>query len=243
MGSHRVKNLSKLMSYILSHRPDEFGLVLDGDGFIPLKELHKAIIEEEGWSNVRKRDIQEVLFSGDREKFEVEGKLIRATKNHSIPEKITYEPCVPPKTLYHGTRRKAYPSILRHGLRPMKGQYVYLTISEALAHRIGRRRDPNPVMLVIHAKKAHQEGIVFYGTYELIFLVEDLPVEYFTGPPLPMERAQKVQKKEEKDVEVNVPEDVLFARGLHPHKDWKGKKTKGTSWKNETRKYRRQQNR
>jgi len=241
MGSHKVKKLSKLMSYILRHRPDEFGLVLDGDGFIPLKELHKAITEEEGWSYVRMTDIQEVIFSVDRERFEVEEKLIRASYGHSIPERIKYEPCVPPKTLYHGTRRKAYPSILRHGLRPMGREYIHLATSEALALRIGRRRDPNPVMLLIHAGRAHQEGIVLYRANELIFLVEDLPVEYFTGPTLPKERDQKVKKKEEE--EVDVPEDVLFARGLHPHKDWKGKRKKGTPWKDEAGKYQRQRNR
>ncbi|MDY7032860.1 MAG: hypothetical protein SVY10_13250, partial [Thermodesulfobacteriota bacterium] len=38
-----------------------------------------------------------------------------------------------------------------------------------------------------------------------------------------------------------IPEYVLFARGLHPHKGQKKRKSKEISWKNETRKYRRQQ--
>jgi len=235
----KTKGLSKLMSYILRHRPDEFGLVLDEEGFISLKELHKAINEEEGWSYVRMADIQQAVYAMDRERFEIDEKRIRAGYGHSSPEIIRYECSVPPKTLYHGTRRKAYPSILRHGLRPMGRQYVHLTTSEELALRIGRRRDPNPVLLRIGALRAHQEGVVFYRANELIFLVENLPVGHFSGPSLPKEKKDgEVKKKQVEETEIS--EYVMFAQGLHPHKDNKGKKRKGASWKDEAGKYRSQ---
>lgn len=227
------------MSYILRHRPDEFGLVLDEEGFVRLKELHQAIIEEDGWPYVRMGDIQQAVCMGDRERFEIDGKRIRASYGHSLPLKIEYESSVPPKTLYHGTRRKAYPSILRHGLKPMGRQYVHLTTSEELAIRIGHRRDPSPVLLTIDARKAHQEGIGFYLANELIYLVESLPVEYLAGPPLPKEKKDKEPKKKQKE-EPEISEYVLYARGLHPHKDRKGKKKRGASWKIGATKHRRQ---
>ncbi len=239
---HKIRSLSKLMSYILRHRPDEFGLVLDEEGFIPLKELHKAITEEEGWSYVRMADIKQAVYASDRERFRMDEKRIRASYGHSSPVKIQYEPSVPPKVLYHGTRRKAYPSILRNGLSPMVRQYVHLTTSRELALRIGCRRDPAPVLLTINSRRANEEGITFYLANELIYLVEALPVEYFTGPPLPQEKKEKkVEKKQEEELEI--PEYMLFARGLHPHKELKGKSKKGPSWKDEHRKYRRQKNR
>ena len=240
--SQKTKGLSKLMTYILRHRPDEFGLVLDQDGFVPIKELIQAIHEEEGWSYVRMVDIMYVVNASDRERFQIDEKRIRACYGHSLPTKIQYEPSIPPKILYHGTRRKAYPNILNHGLRPMGRQYVHLTTSEDLALRIGRRRDPNPVLLTIDAQKAHKEGILFYSANELIYLVETLPVQYFTGPPLPDDKkAVETKKKKKQEEELEIPEYVLFARGLHPHKGQKKRKSKETSWKNETRKYRRQQ--
>ena len=69
---------SVLMAYILRHRPDEFGLVLDEDGFISLKELLQAIGEEEGWSYVRRSHITEVAYTSDRERFEIQDEKIRA---------------------------------------------------------------------------------------------------------------------------------------------------------------------
>ncbi|MCK4729362.1 MAG: RNA 2'-phosphotransferase, partial [Desulfobacterales bacterium] len=40
------KQLEKMMSYILGRRPDEFGLALNDQGFVRLKDLLKAISEE-----------------------------------------------------------------------------------------------------------------------------------------------------------------------------------------------------
>ena len=73
----RIENLSRLMVYMLGHRPYEFGLVPDHDGFFPYKELLKAIHEEPGWSHVRQGNINEVLLSKDRGLFHTEGKGIK----------------------------------------------------------------------------------------------------------------------------------------------------------------------
>ena len=80
---HRLLSLGKLMAYMLRHRPDEFGLVPDEEGFISLKELQQAINEEDGWGFVRRSHILEVVYQGDRERFEIKGDRIRATYGHS----------------------------------------------------------------------------------------------------------------------------------------------------------------
>ena len=232
------------MTYILRHRPDEFGLVLDQDGFVPVKELLQAIHEEEGWSFVRMADIMYVVNASDRERFQMDEKRIRASYGHSLSTKIQYEPSVPPKILYHGTRRKAYPTILNHGLKPMGRQYVHLAVSEDLALRIGKRRDPKPVLLTVKSLEAHRDGIVFYRANELIFLVEALPVQYMTGPPLPDDtHVQETKKKKPQKEEPEIPEHVLFAERLHPHKGRTKKKGNDPSRKEEARKYRRSRKR
>ena len=42
------KQIAGFLSYVLGRRPDEFGLVLDEDGFITIKEFLKAVNEEDG---------------------------------------------------------------------------------------------------------------------------------------------------------------------------------------------------
>ena len=43
MGKYQLKELGKIVEYILLHRPDEFGLFLDDDGSLPITELMWAL--------------------------------------------------------------------------------------------------------------------------------------------------------------------------------------------------------
>jgi putative RNA 2'-phosphotransferase len=178
----------------LRHRPDEFGLVLDQEGFVSIKELLRAVREEDGWRYLRLNHIDEVLRGDERERFELEGDRIRARYEHSFPVRFHEGPVVPPTILYHGTRHRAYPYIMRQGLRPMGRQYVHLSTSEDLALRIGKRRDPRPVLITVQALRAHEEGVVFYRPNELIYLTESLAPQFLSGPPLPLEIPPKIDK-------------------------------------------------
>mgnify|MGYP002064141397 CR=1 FL=1 len=51
----KTHGLSKLLTYVLERKPDEFGLVPDADGFIPVADLLK-VAKEEGWHRVRRHD-------------------------------------------------------------------------------------------------------------------------------------------------------------------------------------------
>ncbi len=238
---HKVTALSKLMTYILRHHPDEFGLVSDEDGFVSIKELQQAIAEEEGWSYVRRSHIMEVVYTSNRERFEVQSERIRATYGHSLPQRIRYEPTPPPKILYHGTRRKAYPHILQRGLDPMGRQYIHLTTSPELALRIGRRRDPQPILLEIHAHRAYEEGIIFYQANPLIYLVDHLSPTYISGPSiskvLPEKKRPTKAKKESSPIEKELPGSVVLNLRMEPLHQ----KEKEKTWKERSRRYRRRQ--
>jgi putative RNA 2'-phosphotransferase len=241
---HKVTALSKLMAYILRHRPDEFGLVPDEAGFVSLKELQQAIAEEAGWTYVRRSHIMEAVLTTDRERFEVENERIRATYGHSLPQKIRYEPIPPPPILYHGTRRKAYTHIRQRGLNPMGRQYVHLATSPELAVRIGKRRDPQPVLVEIQAQRASEEGIIFYQANPLIYLTEHIPPHYIIGPPVSKVVPEKKQterrsleKREEPLLERELPGSVLLNMRMEPLR----KKEKGRTWKDSSRKNRRKQ--
>jgi len=237
MDKYRRERLSKLLSYILRHRPDEYGLVLDAEGYVPLKELIQALHEEEGWSFVRVDHLQEIALTSDRVRFEMEGGRIRATYGHSLPIKIEYERAEPPNTLFHGTRRRAYPVILEQGLRPMGRQYVHLATTRELALRIGKRRDPEPVLLEVHALRAHEEGIPFYRANELIFLVDSLPPQYLSGPPLSKVKIDGPAKEEREQL----PASPFAASdlGLQPFLPPRRKKDKLPDWKRDVRRWRR----
>ena len=216
-----LEGLSKLMSYILRHRPDEFGLVLDEEGFVSIKELHQAIIEDNNWSFVRKSHIMDVVNFSDRQRFEIKDGKIRATYGHSIPVKLNYEPVTPPKILYHATARKSYPYILEKGLLPMGRQYVHLTVNKELALRIGKRRDNKPVLLEVQAQKAAEAGIRFYCPNELIYLAKEIPPVYISGPPLRKVQIKPSKPKETPQPRITPGSFVLTADMVEPFFDEK----------------------
>jgi putative RNA 2'-phosphotransferase len=168
--------LSKTMSYALRHRPREFHLVLDPEGFVSLEELLIAIRARRPRTSMD--DLMEVVASCEKGRFEIVDGDIRACYGHSVEGKIEHEAVVPPEVLYHGTPRKALDGIRKDGLRPMGRQYVHLTLRRDFAENVGRRRDPRPAILVVEAFKAHQDGIEFYRANENFYLADKVPARY-----------------------------------------------------------------
>ncbi len=191
MGKYKLKELGKIIEYILHHRPDEFGLFLDDDGCLPIKDLMWALHEEPGWKHVRHGHLKELAYSGQQLPFTIEEKHIRSKSSPSQTEPDV----VPPRLLYFAARRKAYPAIRKHGLRPGGRPYVPLATTEEMAFRIGKRRDPEPILLTVLATRAHNSGHRFLNCGELLYLVKNLPAPFLSGPPLRESRQpRKVSK-------------------------------------------------
>ncbi len=196
------KQLEKLISYILGRRPDEFGLVLNDQGFVRLKDLLKAISEEPGWGYVRKLHIREVLMTSCEKSFVIDNDKIKAVCLDDAPACV--EEIVPPKLLYHCVRPKAYPVVCRQGIIPLGQPRVYLATTEELAQRMGKRRAPVPVLLTVLAQRAFKAGVRFSKQGDFIYMTDHVPVGYFTGPPLPKEKKKEAPKPKEP---VAIPED------------------------------------
>ena len=155
-----TQGLSSLMVYMLGHRPFEFGLVPDEEGFVTYKELLRSINEEPGWGHIRQVNINEVLLSKDRSLFEIGKDRIRTTLRHWDLDTKRPSQSVP-GILFTGIRRRAHPVVMDKGLRPREGTYYILSPDKNIAERIGRRRDQEPVLLEVMAARAHKEGIHF----------------------------------------------------------------------------------
>ena len=180
MSKYQLQELGKIIEYILLYRPDEFGLFLDDDGSLPIKELLWALHEEEGWKHIRLGHLKELAYSQFESAFTLEENCIKPKQ----PREQISSTTVPPRLLFYAARRKAYPVILKHGLRPAGRPYVPLATTEEIALRIGRRRDPKPIILTIHAAQAHDKGHAFSLCGEFLYLVRTLPPPFLSGPPL-----------------------------------------------------------
>jgi putative RNA 2'-phosphotransferase len=179
------KQLAKLIEYILRRRPDEFGLVTDGEGFVKIKELLKALNEEDGLKYVRHSHINEIMISLSNHGFEVVDKLIRAQDRERLPKQSVA--LNPPKLLFTCVRRKAYPYVLNRGIKPTGFKKIILSSSRDLAQRIGRRSDHAAVMLTVQVSQSEDKGVIFIQAGETLFLADYIPPDCFSGPPLSKE--------------------------------------------------------
>ena len=80
--------------------------------------------------------------------------------------------------MYHGTAHKYVDSILNIGLIPKNRQYVHLSEDVNTAITVGRRKDNNPVILIVYAKQAWDNGVSFYLGNENIWLADGVPSKY-----------------------------------------------------------------
>jgi len=186
------KKLAKLLDYALGRNPDEFGLVPDEDGFVKIKELLKALHEEEGWKFVRIASIDEVIYSIANPPVEINEDRIRAIKREKL-DKRGYA-AEPPLLLYTCVRRRAYPHALKKGVNPMGRKHVVLSSDADLALRVGRRHDGDPVLLTVNVDQAHDRGCMFLKASPRLFLCRQVPESSFRGPALPKEKKTKEGK-------------------------------------------------
>jgi putative RNA 2'-phosphotransferase len=174
---HQIKNISKFMSLVLRHKPEEIELVLDNEGWARVDELisqmnKKGIV-------VDFDVIDEVVRTNDKKRFAFnEDKTrIRASQGHSIEVKLNLQAVAPPDILYHGTTEKYLESIRRTGLQKQTRQHVHLSATIETAKAVGSRHG-KPVILIIDAKAMHDAGLEFYLSENNVWLTDAVPAEY-----------------------------------------------------------------
>ncbi len=195
----RLRQLSKLLTYVLGRKPDEFGLVLDDEGFISIRNLIKAVSEEKDWAFVRMSHIQEILLQEPDPGFEISGNRIRSVDRKHVPELSPLSS--PPKLLYVCVRQNSHAHVLDKGILPSVHPRVILSSDKDMAIRMGRRRDAKPVLLTVLTKKCIEEGVLFYQAGETLFTADCIPLQCFTGPALSLEKEESKHQKNEPSLE------------------------------------------
>lgn len=174
------EKLSKEVSYALRHAPWEYELELDNEGWVSIDQLIDALKENNHWKNINEDDLITMIESSDKKRHEIVDGKIRALYGHSIPNKISKTSMEPPEVLYHGTAKRFMVAIKKEGLLPQSRQYVHLAIDKETAIQVGKRRDNNPVLLVVNSRKAYEDGILFYHGNSKVWLANAIPSKYIT---------------------------------------------------------------
>ena len=171
------ERLSRFLTFLLRHKPKDYPLAIDREGFAPWPEVVDMV--QERFYDVSEEQIRSLIAGGSKKRFEIRGEKVRATYGHSFPIDLGATAAEPPVELYFGAARDLAESMLRDGLEPRDRQYVHLSLTADEAESVARRHDSSPAILIIAAQAAHAEGILFYQSGPL-FLVENVPAKFLS---------------------------------------------------------------
>ena len=177
MDEKRKTKISKFLSLILRHKPEEIGLDLDGNGWAIIIDLQKACADY--GKPFTYRELEEVVSMNDKQRFsfnETKTK-IRANQGHSLKVEIEFERKPPPEILYHGTAEKNVGVIFANGLQKMNRHHVHLSADTETAWKVGRRHGA-PVIFEIDTIAMLAEGFEFYVSANGVWLVDEVPPKF-----------------------------------------------------------------
>jgi putative RNA 2'-phosphotransferase len=174
-----VVRVSKRLSFVLRHRPDSIGLVLDEAGWADVDALLTALAAH--GLPLGLDELEHVVATNDKRRFafDASGTRIRASQGHSLPVELGYAAEPPPAVLFHGTPERNVPAILAEGLRPGRRHAVHLSADVPTARRVGERRGPAAVLRVDAGTMA-AEGARFTRSANGVWLVDAVPPRHLT---------------------------------------------------------------
>lgn len=172
-----TEKLSKFISLILRHKPDEIGITLDDFGWAKVEDLINGINNSS--RKIDMETLEEIVRTDNKQRysFNEDKTKIRANQGHSVPVNIEFKELEPPNTLYHGTATKSIEGIKQQGIKSMSRLYVHLSKDFETAANVGSRHG-KCVVLIINAKRMYEDGLKFYLSENGVWLTEYVDPKY-----------------------------------------------------------------
>lgn len=177
MSNVNKTSISKFLSLVLRHKPEEIGLALDANGWAPIEEL---IVRANARGTPLTRPlIETIVAESDKQRFAIsaDGAMIRANQGHSVDISLGLKPQTPPEQLFHGTATRFIESIRTSGLHAASRQHVHLSSDQATAEKVGSRHG-KPVVLVVESGQMARDGHLFYQSDNGVWLTDCVPPDY-----------------------------------------------------------------
>lgn len=179
----QLNDISKEISYLLRHGAEKEKLAITSDGWVHVEDMLEFLNRKK---TVTKDDIEVIVRTSDKQRFSLNGDLIRANQGHTLSVSVEMENMTTetiPETVIHGTYSKYIDSILENGLNRMNRQHIHLTTGIVGDKNVtsGMRNDVD-IFIYVDAKKAIEDGIPFYRSSNGVILTPGingiLPTKY-----------------------------------------------------------------
>ncbi len=176
LEKEKVEKLGRLISGILRHFPDKFGLNIDKNGWVNFESLVRAVRRRYKWVN--KWIVKALIYSDEKKRYELDGERIRARYGHSIEVSLDDMPEAEEDVLYYGTSEEEAQRLMEIGIKPVNQTFVHLSTTIEKSEEVARLRTDNPIILEVDAKSARNDGIRIVKANDIIALAKEIPAKY-----------------------------------------------------------------
>lgn len=192
MNDRELDHLGRILTGVLRHFPDRYGLQVDAHGWIELAQIARAVSQRHPQYHwLRPHHLVAIAETDAKGRYEVRGDRVRATYGHTLEIDLDLPTDDVPEFLYYPVTPEEEAIVLEVGLRPSDRRKVHLSKTAADAAAAGRVRTPEPTILEVDTHRAHAQGIVILRAGKTVYLVDQVPADLIrkvATPPAPIER-------------------------------------------------------
>lgn len=188
MNEQELEQIGRTMAGVLRHFPEKFGLEMDDQGFINLREFVNALKDQsKRYHWLRPHHIIAIIETDPKGRYQISNDMIRATYGHSIELNLRLPTENIPDRLYYPTTPEEADILLETGLKPSDRKMVHLSKTYNDALSAGKVRTGEPIILEIDAKGAIADGFSIGQAGRTVFLATEIPAECLSKAEPPVE--------------------------------------------------------
>jgi putative RNA 2'-phosphotransferase len=181
MNEQELDQLGRTLAGVLRHFPERFGLDMDEQGFVSIREFINALRNSNRrYHWLRPHHIIAIIETDPKGRYQISNDMMRATYGHSLDLDLRLPTEDIPEHLYYPATPEEADIILETGLRPSDRKMVHLSKTFQDALSAGRVRVENPVILEVDTTAAIEAGNVISKAGKTVFLVREIPPEFLS---------------------------------------------------------------
>jgi putative RNA 2'-phosphotransferase len=156
MNDRELDHLGRVLTGILRHFPDRYGLEMDPHGWIPLPAIVRAISQKHpAYHWLRPVHLVAIVETDAKGRYEIRDDRVRATYGHTVEVDLDLPTDQIPDRLFFPVTPEEVPIVLEVGLKPSDRKRVHLSRTADDARAAGSMRSKEPVILAaIPARRA-----------------------------------------------------------------------------------------
>ena len=178
LNDRELDHLGRVLTGILRHFPDRYGLSVDPHGWIELSAIARAITQRHPvYRWLKPQHLIAIAETDGKGRYEIRDDRIRATYGHTLEVDLDLPTEDIPEHLYYPVTAEEAAIVLEVGLRPSDRRKVHLSKTALDAVAAGKVRTPEPIVLEVDVTRAQKEGIVIMRAGKTVFLADRIPPE------------------------------------------------------------------